>query len=445
MEDPIKITSLELENVKRIRAVQLQPSESGLTVIGGNNGEGKTSVLDAIAWALGGSKYKQPKREGSVTPPHLKVQLSNGIVVERKGASSTLKVSDPLGRMGGQKLLDSFVEELALNLPKFMEASSKEKAQTLLRVLGVEQKLATLQLQESDLYSQRHALGQILTQKEKHVKEMPEYDGVPADLVSLQDLAAQRQAILDNNHAIYLKECDLVRSEKESKRQEKLLDEARQRVRDLESQLIQARDAVITLEDELGLEEENEKSIRQELSTLQRQSTDDIDRQMEELEETNRKVRANLDREKAKADAEDLSQQYSQMTADIQAVRQEIQDLLKNAALPLPDLTVEDGELLYHGHAWDAMSSSEQLRVSCAIVRALKPQCGFVLMDKLEQMDPKTLQEFGAWLNQEGLQVIATRVSTGGECSIIIEDGYSKTPLDSRPSFLSGFNVGGEW
>ena len=52
--ESVKISSLELENVKRIRAVQIVPTSAGLTVIGGNNGQGKTSVLDAIAWALGG-------------------------------------------------------------------------------------------------------------------------------------------------------------------------------------------------------------------------------------------------------------------------------------------------------------------------------------------------------------------------------------------------------
>ncbi len=62
--------------------------------------------------------------------------------------------------------------------------------------------------------------------------------------------------------------------------------------------------------------------------------------------------------------------------------------------------------------------------MSTAIVRKLNPDCGFVLLDKLEQMDMKTLQEFGLWLESEGLQAIATRVSTGDECSIIIEDGY---------------------
>lgn len=54
----VKINSLEIENVKRIKAVKLEPSANGLTIIGGNNNQGKTSVLDAIAWALGGDKYK---------------------------------------------------------------------------------------------------------------------------------------------------------------------------------------------------------------------------------------------------------------------------------------------------------------------------------------------------------------------------------------------------
>ena len=69
------------------------------------------------------------------------------------------------------------------------------------------------------------------------------------------------------------------------------------------------------------------------------------------------------------------------------------------------------------------MSGSERMRVATAIVRATKPECGFVLVDKLEQMDPQTLAEFGAWAEDEGLQVIGTRVATDGTCDIVIEDG----------------------
>ena len=56
--ESIKINKLEIENVKRIKAVKIEPTASGLTIVGGNNNQGKTSVLDSIAWALGGEKYR---------------------------------------------------------------------------------------------------------------------------------------------------------------------------------------------------------------------------------------------------------------------------------------------------------------------------------------------------------------------------------------------------
>lgn len=49
-----------------------------------------------------------------------------------------------------------------------------------------------------------------------------------------------------------------------------------------------------------------------------------------------------------------------------------VKHLLQGAKLPLPGLSVEDGELTYQGKPWDCMSGSDQLKVSTAIVRALK-------------------------------------------------------------------------
>ena len=164
--DSIKINKLEIENVKRIKAVKIEPSRDGLTIVGGNNNQGKTSVLDSIAWALGGEKYRpsQAVREGSVIPPNLKVVMSNGLVVERKGKNSSLKVTDPDGNKSGQQLLNEFVEQLALDLPKFMESSGKEKAQTLLKIIGVGDQLSCLETKEKELSSHRRTIGQIADQ-----------------------------------------------------------------------------------------------------------------------------------------------------------------------------------------------------------------------------------------------------------------------------------------
>ena len=142
-------------------------------------------------------------------------------------------------------------------------------------------------------------------------------------------------------------------------------------------------------------------------------------------------------KEMAEEEAKKYRADYDDMTDEIESVRREKIDLLNRADLPLPGLSVEAGELLYKGKKWDCMSGSEQLKVATAIVRKLKPQCGFVLIDKLEQMDMDSMNDFGAWLEAEGLQAIATRVSTGEECSIIIEDGIAVEP-DEIPAFQKG-------
>lgn len=163
----IKINKLEIENVKRVKAVKIEPSPTGLTIVGGNNGQGKTSVLDAIAWALGGNSYRpsQPNREGSMSNPYLKVQLSNGLIVERKGKNSDLKVIDPNGQKAGQQLLNSFVEELAINLPKFMNSTSKEKANILLQIIGVGDKLYELEKKKKKFITNVMRLVKLQTKK----------------------------------------------------------------------------------------------------------------------------------------------------------------------------------------------------------------------------------------------------------------------------------------
>lgn len=418
----VKITQFEAENVKRIKALTLTPALAGLTVIGGRNNQGKTSGLDAIVWALGGDRYRpsQAQREGSVLPPRLRLELSNGIIVERSGKNSDLKVTDASGRKAGQQLLNSFVEQLALDMPRFMQSTSKEKATTLLRIIGLEEQVEKLERQEKELYNQRHAIGQIADQKAKYAKELPSYPEAPAEPVSAYDLIQRQQDILARNGE-------------------------NQRKRERAAQLAAEMDRVGK---ELALLEEQYKTLCADYETaqksaldLQDEATDELEASIRNIEAVNAKVRTNQDKARAEAEAKECGDQYAGLTAQLEAVRQQKTDLLQGAKLPLPGLSVEDGELIYKGKPWDCMSGSDQLKVSTAIVRALKPDCGFVLLDKLEQMDLETLREFSAWMEAEGLQGIATRVSTGGECSIIIEDGYvagEEKPAETRPTWQEG-------
>lgn len=414
----IKINKLEIENVKRVKAVQLEPSENGLTVVGGRNGQGKTSVLDSIAWALGGDRFKpsQADREGSVNAPYLKITMNNGLIVERKGKNSTLQVTDPNGEKAGQTLLNSFVEELAINLPKFMEATNKEKADTLLQIIGVGERLYELEKEEQEKYNYRRSIGQIADQKKKHAAELPSYDNVPDKLISTQDLINSQQEILARNG-------ENQRKRQMAKQYKEQLERETYQVNQKKAEIERLKAELVQIEQQVTETLTNLETAQKTAEQLQDESTAEVEASLRNIDETNEKIRTNHNKDLAEQEAHDLRNQYEKLSGDIEDIRESKQELLKGADLPLPGLSVEDGELTYNGQKWDNMSGSEQLRVSTAIVRKLKPQCGFVLIDKLEQMDLQTLQEFGQWLEQEGLQAIAARVTGGEEATIIIEDG----------------------
>ena len=408
----VKINAFQIENVKRVRAVELVPVQNGLTIIGGDNGQGKTSVLDGIAWCLGGEKYRptQAQNSDSVLPPSLKITLSNGLIVERKGKNSSLTVTDPSGQKAGQTLLNSFVEQFALDLPKFMVSSDSDKAETLLKIIGVGDELRKLNQEENSFYQDRLYIGRERDQKQKYADELIFYPNMPEMPVSAHELIMRQQEILGKN------------AENQRLRRDKDLWEER---------LAQAKNDLLEAQRKVDEAEKNLEIASKSAENLVDESTAEIEEDIKRIDDINRKVRANLDKVAAQETAKNLFDKYNNLTEKIEDVRKQRKKLLDNAALPLEGLSVEDGALTYKSQKWDCMSGAEQLKVATAIVRALNPNCGFVLIDKLEQMDRKTLDEFGKWLEEQNLQAIATRVSSGDECSIIIEDGYVKQ--DSEP------------
>lgn len=420
----VTITALEAENVKRIKAVALTPAPTGLTLVGGNNNQGKTSVLDALAWALGGDRFRlnAAQRDGAVAPAHLKVTLSNGVIVERKGKNSTLTVTDPTGRRSGQQLLNAFIEPLALDLPRFMEASDKEKADILLRIIGIGTELHVRDLEIKSLYDKRTFTGQLAQQKKHFAEELIYYPEAPEEPVSASDLIHQQQEILARNGENQRKRNQLVQLTDLLERQKKV-------VADLEFQLSTEKQRLTTMQADV-------KIAQTSAENLQDESTAELEASIRSIEETNQKVRANLEKARAEDEAAQYASDYDKLTEAITQKRADRMALLNGADLPLPELSVEDGALTYKGKHWRDMSGSDQLRVAAAIVRRLNPDCVFVLLDKLEQMDMTTLTEFGRWLEAEHLQAIATRVSTGSECQIIIEDGMVKDaepPVTEKP------------
>lgn len=407
--DKIKITSFEIENVKRVRAVSMEPNAEGLTVIGGRNGQGKTSILDAIAYALGGEKYRPSdfqNREG-LNPGSINVTLSNGLKVVRSGKNAALKVIDPSGAKAGQKLLDSFIEELALDLPKFMQMNDAQKGKVLLHTLGIEEQLDELDRREKKAYDERTLQNRDADRKQKYADELPEYPDAPDEPLSAADMSARLTEALKENAQHQAMRNNIANIE----RQAEVLNE---KIRNLRLAL---KDA-----------EKEKAELTAQLMAANTPIPDDIDTtaiqaELENIDAINAQVRTNMDKAKALDVAREAKELAIIYDHKVREIREERDALLASVQMPLPGLSVEQGALVYKGEKWDCMSSMEQFRVAVAVCRQLKPECGFVLLDRLEAFDLQQLADFNAWLKGQGMQAIATRVSEGGECSIIIEDG----------------------
>jgi signal transduction histidine kinase len=374
-------------------------------------------------WTLGGDRFRpsDPIREGAEKMA-TRVELTNGIVVERRGVNGALKVTGPDGK-GGQNLLNEFVSAIALDLPKFMAASNREKANMLLDLypeLGAE--LNRLNQEAKRIYDERHAQGVIVERKKKYAQELPFHQDAPNDLLTGTEMTQRLQDQLRKNA-----ENDRLRREVQSVRIAH--QSAAARVKELQRQLHEANEALGELDAKLARAERS-------ATGLQDEDTTSIQQELEQIDAINAKVRQNLDKARAEAEAETLSEAYRMMSAALEDVRSRRIKLLADVKMPLSDLSIsEEGDLLYRGRKWDGMSGAEQLKVAAAICASIKPECGFVLLDGLERMDTTQLSEFAAWLEARGLQAIGTRVSEGGECSIIIEDGCTVSVGGEEPSF----------
>lgn len=430
-EEPrVKICAFELENVKRVRAVDLMPKLYGLTVIGGNNAQGKTSILDAIAYALGGERMRPTamKNDEGQSDPKIRIELSNGILVERKGKNSSLTVTDKTGQKQGQKLLDAFVGEFALNLPRFLNLREEEKALEILRNAGIDEQLEKLDEAEKTAMDKRRAAGQVAERKEHAAAEMPEFPEAPEAEQSAGELMEEVAALQARNQTRAEVRNAIERAKMEAQRAMDIQRAADAEVEALRRKLEEAeREAVAA--------NQNAIAKRAEAAAMRQPDADEdaapLLARLNTLEADNAKVRANLSKRAAIEEAADYRAEWESCNAEVQKIRDERIHLLAEVEMPLPELGLAPSNsgkpvLTYEGKRWDSMATSEQLKVATAIAAAANDKCGFVLLDRLEALDKDQLEAFGDWLALRGLQAICTRVSTGEECTIVIEDGMIK-------------------
>ena len=448
---PAKITGFTIQDFKRIRLVEIHPDENGLTIIGGRNAQGKSSCLDAIAYALGGEFFRPSNINNLDGEKNAAIRVEiDGLVVERAGKNAALKVTDARGMRGNQTLLNDIVSRFALDLGGFMRASATDKTKMLLKMFPeLDAHLTQIKKESDTISAERADINRDIKRLTFQFDAMPFFDGLPAEEISMTDLTMQLNAVNSDKAGMVI--------------EARQLDDLRNRQQARQVQIEQARAAKEKAQKEIDSLEERIRQMRLDAETALRDADDYLAGILKDFSDTendilnrsaawqqrgqevnaraekincdiaaadanNVKIRKNAERKKLFDEINDLRKESGVKTAQLNALNDNRIQLLTQTDLPLPELSISpDGELLYRGQQWDCMSGSERLIVATSICMKSKPGCGFVLIDGLEAMDPQTLAEFSEYLQAHSMQGIGTIVGDNA-ATVIIEDGYVQEP-----------------
>ena len=400
----MKIIKLEAENVKRLKAVEINPDDT-VQVVTGKNGAGKSSVLDAIYLALAGRPAAKetvlPIRDGE-TKASVRLDLGDLVVLRTWTASgTTLKVTnagDGSERKSPQGLLDSMLGQLSFDPLAFTLLPAKQQLEALLALVELPFDPDELDTERQKIYDQR-------TDANRKVKELavqledapPVPDTTPNEELSASEIVDQINTATATN-ARY----DAARSR---------VFDLRRQIDELEARLVELRDA-----EQAAIEARDECGEPVDITPLQTQ--------LENVETTNRDVRAKQRRrdiQEALASAKDRA---DQLDAGIAEIDKRKADGLAAATFPVAGLGFDESGVTFDGVPFSQASAAQQIRVSLAMAMSGSPELRVARIKDGSLLDDDSMQLIASMAAEHDFQVWIERVGTSADgTAVLIEDG----------------------
>lgn len=427
----MKIIALQASNIKKLTAVSITPDGASV-VLAGDNGAGKSSILDAIAYALGGTAdvCDQPIRRGE-SEAEVICKLP-GLTVTRKfsaGGSSTLKVTDADGKRQSspQAILDALVGNLAFDPLEFSRLKPDAQAETLRALVGID--FNKLNAESLQVYNDRLLVGReadIL--KGKLFKNLPT-PGLPAEEISATDALAGKNAAVAQNKANAIERAILQQIQEDQGRNSIERERLTRVIRDLEDRLTVAKQEIesVTTRSKACAEQWNTQHevVRKLVDT----DASVFDAQIVEASKMNEAIRRNRELEAQTAECKSKDAAYASATARLEQIDSEKKKLLAAVKFPLPELSFsETGGVTYNGFPFAQASDGEKLRVSVAIGMALNPKLRVIFIRDGSLLDSNGLRTVADLAAVNDYQVWIEDARSVDPTAVIIEDGHVKAP-----------------
>lgn len=405
----MKIQKLQAENIKIIKIIDINP-KNNVIVITGENGNGKTTVLDTIFWALGGTKNidERPVREGEERGL-IRLELDDLIITrrftQREGQKYTtsLKVINKEGAefKSPQQMLDKLIGGLNFDPLKFVGMKSREQFDELRKVLKIDFNFEEHKKKREGIYNERTYANRDIARLEGAVAEITYSENTPEELVNVDKLMEEANGYKENNEKYYFYRNQVEKDEEH-------LEELKLKLKACKETLKEDKECFnnIKLVDEKIIDE-----IRQKIRT----ST--------EVNNNVSQRRLKNEKQKELEKAETISQGYTNQIKALDELK--IQEISK-VKMPIEGLELGDGEITHNKLPFAQLNSAKKLEIACTIVMMMEKKLRVIRIENGSLLDDKNLKVLKELAIKHDHQVWIEKVDSSGEIGIFIEEGEVK-------------------
>jgi len=448
----MKVVNLQVENIKKIKAIDITP-DGNMVIVSGKNEQGKTTVLDSIWWAIGGAKNIQdePLRTGQ-KKGKITLDLGDMIATRKFTASgSTLEVTNKQGMSykSPQAVLDKLISRFSFDIQEFASTKdSKAQVDTLLSIVeipidpkkletisgvaidGTSNPLDMLNKAYKAVFDERTIVNRELDKAKKKLEDLPKAE--PAEAVSITELVAERD------------ELEKVNRENERKRQsvkvftQAILDAetairlTETQIKDLGERLEKLRQTKIEQEETLTDAFSDRDASDEELAKLEDKDLTGINERITNADETNRKAKAHTDYQEAVKSRDDSQSESDGYTAKLDAIKAYKDELMQAVQFPIEGLGFANGGVIYQNLPFAQASEAQRLQVSCAIAMAKNTGLKVIRFNNGSLLDSKHMAIIEKMAKERDYQVWIEKVDESGKVGIVIEDGTVKVNKESE-------------
>jgi len=426
IKSPQTIIGLLVENVKKIKLVNLSPDGKTMLITGANQ-QGKTSLVDALWWSVGGKnamrKTDEPIREGEAEARAV-VEFQDFIVerrITRKDSylyvtlkdEAQTKVSSP------QAFLKQFMSTISIDPTEILRMAPKEQVDILLKMFGIYDKVMDLDKKYQEIYQLRWAKGQERDSAVGALENMdPPPEGLPAEERSAQELSKKLTEAINFNNNLDQTKRDIDNRQDAIVNRNNDIASWENQIKELQEKIAQAKGA--------NQQDMNQMdNLRTQIEGVNPKDTSSIETEISKIEEINTQIRAAKSYREYDAKVERLKEEYKDLYAECEAIQEKKLDIIQSVDMPVEGLSIDDRGLVFGPtkRPMEQLSDSERLKIATAIAMAEKPTIRILRITHGESLDDNSFNMVKKMAEDNGYQLIVEKVDTSGKLGIVLEEG----------------------